>query len=189
MSAGGAVPGAGRVLGLDLGERRIGVACSDGRRLLATPQVVLERGGDPAADRARLAALVAELEVVLVVVGLPLSLDGRNGPAARAVLDEVEALRGVLPVPVSTFDERLSTLEAARRRRLADEPLPRRSAGTGAARRPAGASRRARAPVDAAAAAVVLQGWLDAQRGGATREAGTAEQPGASQHRRGARSP
>jgi putative Holliday junction resolvase len=119
------------------------------------------------ADRRRLAELVGELEAVQVVVGLPLSLDGSRGPAARAVIEEVAALAAHIGVPVSTFDERLSTLEAQRRRRLADEPAPARGDRSSAPgrRRPAGARRRARAPLDAVAAAIILQAWLDAGPG------------------------
>ena len=73
-----------RVVGVDLGERRIGVAVSDGTGTLASPRCTIERSGDAAADRAALAAVVEEVEARRVVVGLPLSLNGRRGPAARA---------------------------------------------------------------------------------------------------------
>ncbi len=157
-------------MAVDLGERRIGVASSDTGRMLASPYAVLERGAARAADHRRLAEIVEELGASEVVVGLPRSLDGTLGPAARAVLDEVEELRATLAVPVTTFDERLSTVEAQRRRRLADEPVSSRAAPgeERRRRRPAGARRRARAAVDDAAAAVVLQARLDADaaRGG-----------------------
>ena len=133
-----------RVLGVDLGDRRIGVAVSDAGGVLASPVEVVERSGDRAVDHARLAALADELEVELVVVGLPLSLSGRPGPAARAIAAEVEELAGRLPVPVETIDERLTTVTAER------------------SLREAGVRGRARRQVvDKAAAAVLLQTWLD----------------------------
>jgi putative Holliday junction resolvase len=135
------------VAALDLGTRRIGVACSDRGRTLASPQGTVERSGDPERDRAALVALVTDLEAGTVVVGLPLSLSGRQGPAARQALDEVEALRKALEpagVSVETADERLSTVEA--QRSLA-----------AAGRR----GKAARAVIDSAAAVVILQHWLD----------------------------
>lgn len=136
-----------RALGLDLGERRIGVALSDSAGTLATPYEVLTRSGDRARDHARLAAMVDETGAEVVVVGLPLSLDGSHGPAATRVEAEVEELRGRLGVPVDTWDERLSTVEAERRLR---------SAGV--------RGRRRRHVVDQVAATVILQSWLDATR-------------------------
>jgi len=142
----------GRVLGVDLGARRIGLALSDPLRVLAVPLTVLERTGDTAADHAGILRAVVENEAVLVVVGLPLSLStGRAGPAARATLDEVAALgrRAATldpPVAVETRDERLTTVAAQR------------SLATGGVR-----ARDRRALVDKVAAAVMLQSWLDGQ--------------------------
>ena len=79
-------PGRHKAMGVDLGERRIGVAVSDSGGALAFPLCVIDRAGDPAADHRRLADMVAEHEVVTVVVGLPLSLDGSRGPAAQRAL-------------------------------------------------------------------------------------------------------
>ena len=135
-----------RVLGLDLGSRRIGVAVCDSGGLLATPYEVVERSGDERADRERIAELVREVGAEAVVVGLPLSLDGSAGPAATAALTEAEALRQVLDVPVECHDERLSTVSASR---------------TLAASGVRGRSRRK--VVDQVAAAVVLQSWLDSR--------------------------
>jgi putative Holliday junction resolvase len=131
-----------RVLGLDLGSRRIGVAVSAGT--LATPHSVLERAIDHAADHAAIAALVDELGAERVIVGLPLSLDGKMGPAARAAVAEADALGDVLAVPVETYDERLTTVTADRS--LSSLGL------SGQARRRV---------VDKVAAAVILQAWLD----------------------------
>jgi putative holliday junction resolvase len=132
-----------RALGIDLGTKRVGVALSSGT--LATPFEVIPRSGDLRRDHARIAELVAEADAEIVVVGLPLSLDGSQGPAARAALGEVAELRDVLPVPVTTYDERLTTVTADRR--LMDQNL--------------GAAARRRV-VDKVAASVMLQAWLDA---------------------------
>ncbi|HEX7096025.1 MAG TPA: Holliday junction resolvase RuvX [Acidimicrobiales bacterium] len=134
-----------RVLGIDPGERRIGVAVSDSAGRVATPIEVIQRSGDVARDHRAIADLVAEWEAELVVVGLPLTLAGEVGPAARRVLDEVEQLRATLPVPVETYDERLTTVTAERH--LVEQRL--------------GAKAR-REVVDKVAAAVLLQAWLDA---------------------------
>jgi putative Holliday junction resolvase len=136
-----------RALGLDLGERRIGVALSDSAGTMATPYEVVTRSGSPARDHDRLAELVDETGAEIVVAGLPLSLDGSRGPAAERIESELADLRQRLPVPVETWDERLSTVEAERRLR---------SAGMG--------GRRRRHVVDQLAATVVLQSWLDATR-------------------------
>jgi putative Holliday junction resolvase len=134
-----------RALGLDLGTRRIGVALSDSAGTLATPYEVVSRSGERARDHERIAALVAEVAAEVVVVGLPLSLDGSIGPAARNVLDETGELRARLAVGVVTWDERLSTVEAERR--LRDAGLN---------------GRGGRRVVDQVAATVILQSWLDA---------------------------
>ena len=131
-----------RILGLDLGTRRIGVAVSAGT--VATPYSVLERSTNRSADHAAIAALVEELGAERVVVGLPLSLDGKMGPAARAAAEEAEILGDVLAVPVETYDERLTTVTADRS--LSSLGL------SGQARRRV---------VDKVAAAVILQAWLD----------------------------
>jgi putative Holliday junction resolvase len=137
----------GRVLGVDLGSRRIGLALSDPGGRVATPHGVIERSGDAAADRRTILAHAREAGASRVVVGLPLSLSGDTGPAARAVLGEVDALRALAgdEVTVETHDERLTTVIAER------------------GMRQAGARRSARRrAVDAAAAAVILQSYLEA---------------------------
>jgi putative Holliday junction resolvase len=135
-----------KAMAVDLGERRIGVAVSDSGGALAFPLCVLDRGADPAADRERLATIAREHEVTTVVVGLPLSLGGGLGPAAVLAAAEANELARVLaPTPVVTFDERLTTVSAA---------AGQRAAGKGA--------KAGRSTVDSAAAAVLLQAWLDA---------------------------
>ena len=143
-------PVASRVLGIDLGQRRIGVSISDTKRILATPHSVLTHNGAPAPARSAIAALVAELQVGLVVVGLPLTMAGDRGRAASAAEAEASALAAELDVPVVLHDERLTTVEAERRLR--------RPGRTGAT------SRDNRKRIDAVAATVLLQAWLDENR-------------------------
>jgi putative Holliday junction resolvase len=142
--------GPGRAIAVDLGERRIGIAVSDSARVLAQPNTVIVRSGDRDRDHSAIAAVVEEYRATVVVVGLPVSLSGRIGPAARRAVEESDALGRRLPVPVVLFDERLSTVEATRRLRDA-RARPARSP-----------SSKRRAVVDDLAAAVFLQAWIDA---------------------------
>jgi putative holliday junction resolvase len=133
-----------RALGVDLGSRRIGVAVSDPSGVLASPHQVVPRTGDRGRDHRTLIDLARELGADRIVVGLPISLDGSLGPAARAVLEEVEELAATTEVPVETYDERLTTVTADRALREQGMKGPDR-----------------RQVVDKAAAAVLLQAWLD----------------------------
>lgn len=142
----GGVP-EGRVLGLDLGRRRVGVAVSDSDRRVASALVVLTRSSSHDEDHAELARLVVDTDANVVVVGLPLSLSGQVGPAAREVEEEVAELRHALPVPVELCDERYSTVVADRSLRAGGRKTPAR-----------------REVVDKVAAAGILQTWLDRQR-------------------------
>ncbi len=137
---------AGRVLGLDLGDVRIGVAISDPERRLAVPLGTVQVGRPPGEMRA-VADLVNENDVTLVVIGEPISLDGIRRDRATHAANFADALRAMLSVPVTLHDERFSTMEAERSLR---------EAGVSGKRR--------RSVVDAAAAQVILQGWLDGQR-------------------------
>ena len=134
---------AGAVLGLDPGERRIGVALATAGSSLALPLTVLERSSD---WLGALRALVAEHSVAEVVVGLPVSLDGSERAAAVGARAFAASVGEGLALPVHLVDERLTTAVAGRARA---------AAGAG--------SRRARTVVDRSAAAVILQGWLDAR--------------------------
>lgn len=134
----------GRVFGIDPGSRRVGVAVSDAGRTVATPLEVVTRAKDPEVHRRRIAALAQEWEATLLVVGLPRSLDGTLGPAARAALAEAEALGDATGLPVQTYDERFTTVTA-------EQAL--REGGRSASER--------RAKVDMVAATVLLQAWLD----------------------------
>lgn len=133
-----------RYLALDLGDRRIGVALSDPTGLLARPFMTLRRASR-VEDFARIGALVAEQQVATVVVGLPLNLDGSDSQQTAWVRDYSAALAAALPVPVLLWDERLTSVEAAERLR-------------------ARGKRPARQELDAAAAAVILQSYLEAHR-------------------------
>ena len=136
-----------RALGLDLGSKRIGVAVSDRSGTIASPLTVLHRSRSRRIDHEAIARLVREEEAERVVVGLPLSLSGAVGPAAKAALAETEQLATVVGVPVESYDERLTTVTAER--------------SMMEARMRAEARRRV---VDKVAAAVMLQSWLDARR-------------------------
>jgi putative Holliday junction resolvase len=138
-----------RVLALDLGSKRIGVAVSDRSGTIATPLTVLARSGRTALDHDRIRALVAEEEAELVVVGLPVNMDGSTGPAARAAITEAEALATVVGVPVELSDERRTTVSADRLLMAGGKRGPAR-----------------RKIIDQAAAAVILQSWLDRRHGG-----------------------
>lgn len=132
-------------LGVDVGEVRVGVAVSDPAGLLATPVETVRRGPD---DLSRLAELARERAVVEVVVGLPRSLSGGEGPAAQAARRFAGALAAVVaPAPVRLVDERLSTVSAERGLRAGGVD-----------------SRRGRPVVDQVAAAIILQSALDAER-------------------------
>ena len=137
----------GRVLGLDLGDARIGVAISDDRRRIAVPLGTLRMGAP--ADVKAIADLVHGHGVTLVVIGHPLHLSGEAGERAHHAERFAEALDAFLDVPVLLQDERLSSIEADR------------------ALREAGASgRERRRTVDRSAATVILQAWLDAAGAG-----------------------
>jgi putative Holliday junction resolvase len=136
-----------RAVGIDLGTRRIGVAVSDSAGTMALPRATVTRSGDGAADRMRLIELIVEEGASVVVVGLPLSLDGSRGPAAVAAEAEAAELRTLLEgrgVLVELFDERLTTVSAHR------------GLAAGGMR-----ERQRRGQVDQAAAAVMLGAWLE----------------------------
>lgn len=155
---------AAKAVGLDLGARRIGVAVSDASGSMAFPRAAIARGGGHDADYLAVAEVVGEVGAEVVVVGLPLSLDGSEGPAAKAARAEARELEaflvgrartatrttehggGPLPVRVELFDERFTTVDA--------------DAALGAAGHDGRARRRR---VDSAAATVLLQSWLDSR--------------------------
>ena len=132
-----------RTLGVDLGRVRIGLALADDVLRTARPLTVIART-TPAADLAAIAAAAREYEVDRAVLGLPLNMDGSEGPSARLARAFAPKLERALGVPVELFDERLSTFEAEIR--LRDQGF---------------SAKDRRSRVDAEAAAVILQGWLD----------------------------
>ncbi len=136
-----------RVLALDVGERRVGVAVSDPSGTIARPLQAITRASRKE-DFAAIAALVAEHGVGLVVVGRPLSLDGTEGPQARRIARYMAALAEHLDVPVVAWDERYSTVSALEILRT---------------HHPGRRARRDRGRIDATAAAVILQSYLDSQ--------------------------
>ncbi|HEY3673155.1 MAG TPA: Holliday junction resolvase RuvX [Acidimicrobiia bacterium] len=141
----------GRVLGVDLGERRIGLAVTDPSRVLASPHDTLQRAAERADDHRAIVAAATDVGATCIVIGLPRSLSGDLGPAARSVLDEVAAITEVARaagIEVDTYDERFSTMIAQRNLR---EATPRRTKR----------QRAQRERIDASAAAVILQSWLE----------------------------
>lgn len=131
-------------MGLDVGDRRIGVALSDETATLASALTTLTRVG-MRKDATAVAELARGHGVAAVVVGLPLRMDGSRGTQAEKVLAFVEALRRRLPLPVLTRDERLTTVEAHQRLREAGRM----------------GWKQRKAVVDQAAAVVILQEYLD----------------------------
>lgn len=136
----------GRVLALDVGTARIGLAVSDPARTVALPAGIIAVTGG-AQDLEAVAGLVRHYEVEEVVVGHPLSLTGGRGPAARRVEEFAETLRSFLGVPVHLQDERLSTVEAERDLDAAGTKHPKR-----------------REVVDQAAATLILRAYLERER-------------------------
>jgi putative Holliday junction resolvase len=143
----------GRRVGIDVGSVRVGVAASDPSAVLATPVRTVARDADETAvapaDLEEIAGLVAELEAVEVVVGLPRTLAGTEGPAAQTARTYAGRLAvRIAPVPVRLVDERLTTVDAHRNLRESGVD-----------------GRAQRAVVDQAAAVLILQAALDAERG------------------------
>lgn len=134
----------GRMLGLDLGERRIGVAISDEMGLIASPLTMIPRKGPVIGDVQR---LIGQYGIVRLIVGLPVSLSGREGPQAAAIRDYAEQIRGAIAIPLDYWDERLTTS-------IAEQHL----IASGVRRD------KRKQQVDAVAASVMLQGYLDRER-------------------------
>ena len=113
-----------RALGVDLGSKRIGIAVSDITGTVASPLTVVHRSKSRRHDLLEIARIATEEEVDVVVVGLPLSMSGEMGTAARAAAAEAERLATVVGVPVETHDERLTTVTAERALMEADLRAP-----------------------------------------------------------------
>jgi putative Holliday junction resolvase len=139
----------GRILGLDLGSKRIGLALSDVELPIALPEGALARKG-LAHDLAALTALARERGVVRIVVGLPIHMNGRKGPEAQAAEAFARALAEATGLPVDMQDERWTTVEADRALRATGHR-----------------ARERRAHVDAVAASLLLRAYLERRRAGA----------------------
>ncbi len=140
------LPPTGKLLGLDLGTRTIGVAVSDGLRFTATPLETIRRSKFTA-DAARLVELIAENQAVGLVLGLPLNMDGSEGPRVQSTRAFARNLAQKTPLPVVFWDERLSTSAVTRMLIEADTRRERRAE-----------------VVDKLAASYILQGFLDRLR-------------------------
>ncbi|KAF0647187.1 Holliday junction resolvase [Streptomyces fradiae ATCC 10745 = DSM 40063] len=137
----------GRRLAVDVGDARIGVASCDPDGVLATPVETVPGRDVPAAHR-RLRLLVEEYEPIEVVIGLPRSLNGREGPAAAKVRGfALELARGIAPVPVRLVDERMSTVSATHGLRASGVK-----------------AKKGRSVIDQAAAVIILQNALESER-------------------------
>jgi len=136
----------GRMLALDVGEKRVGVALCDETQTLARPLLTLKRASKKE-DFAKLAALCREHAIEKVIVGLPKTLRDEEGPQARRVRRYADELQAALNLPIEFWDERYSSVDAQERL--------------------ASSSRKARAKgvIDSAAAAIILQEYLDAMNG------------------------
>ncbi len=151
-----------RIVGIDLGERRIGIAISDPTATLARPVKMIERGRSDseavALLRATIAGLAGAEEIASIVVGLPTRLDGTDNQQTPRVKKMIALLSAQLTVPVVTQDERLSSHEAEERLALREKDW-----------------RKRKAKLDAASAAVILQDYLDARSLSGKREEGRGE--------------
>ncbi|MDD2554432.1 MAG: Holliday junction resolvase RuvX [Desulfotomaculaceae bacterium] len=134
-----------RVLGLDLGDKRIGVALSDPMGWTAQGWAVITSAGGAKSDIRRIKEIVEKHEVERIVVGLPLNMDGSTGPRAEKARGFADRLARVLSLPVELWDERLTTVEAERLLIEADMKRARR-----------------RQVIDKMAAVLILQNYLDA---------------------------
>ena len=141
------IPGV-RALGVDLGSKRVGIAVSDISGTIASALTTVHRSKSRRHDHVEIAKLVKVEECEVVVVGLPLSLDGTHGPAAKSAVKEAKQLERAVGVPVEMYDERFTTVTAERH--MMEVGLD---------------AKQRRKVVDKAAAAVILQAWLDHRRG------------------------
>lgn len=135
-----------RALGIDPGSKRIGIAVSDSSGTVASPLSVLPRSRSRAHDLHEIARIACDEAADVIVMGLPLNMDGSEGPAAKAAIAEARQLATLVDVPVEMHDERLTTVSADRSLMEAGMKAPAR-----------------RQIVDKVAAAIMLQSWLDSR--------------------------
>lgn len=138
----------GRVLAVDWGQRRIGLALSDESRAIASPLEVVQRSGSLDQDLDRIVEVSGQNDVSLIIFGLPVRLDGSMGPEAEGVLQIIEKLGHKTPVAVKTWDERLSTTAAEKA--LLEGNVSRK---------------KRRGVIDQVAAALILQSYLNSRTG------------------------
>lgn len=147
-------------MALDIGDRTIGVACSDEGLILASPVETIQRRG-PKADSIRVETLVKERGVTRIVAGLPLTLKGHQGPQSGKVQEFVEVLKRRVQIPIEMWDERLTTREAERTLIEADLSRARR-----------------KEVIDQMAAVLILQTWLDARANAQAQANHSSSKPG-----------
>ncbi|MDR9401809.1 MAG: Holliday junction resolvase RuvX [Halothece sp. Uz-M2-17] len=135
------------VLGLDIGKKRIGIAGCDGTGLIATPIMTLERTSFTD-DIEQLNDLIAKREVTLLVIGMPYAMNGELGHQAQRIQKYVKRLQRVIKLPIEYVDERLTSIEAESQLKTKKGFSPRRD----------------KAQIDAHAAAIILQQWLNQRR-------------------------
>ena len=140
-----------RVLGIDIGSKKVGIAISNQEMTVATPLSVLHRTAQMRKDHEAIKDIAEEWEVELLVVGLPRSLDGSLGPAAQNILEETKLLEENTGIPVDTYDERFTTTTA--KQVLRDQGV---------------SEKEQKAIVDQVAASIILQAWLDHRVGTAS---------------------
>ena len=133
-----------RVIGIDLGSKRIGIALSDSDLTVATPLDVIERSGNVENDHIAILKITDEWEVKRIIVGLPISLDGTLGASAQSVIDEISRLGNLTDIPIETHDERFTTVTAEQI--LLQQNVKRD---------------KKKKVIDKVAAAIILQGWID----------------------------
>ena len=133
-----------RVIGIDLGSKRIGIALSDSDLTVATPLDVIERSGNVKNDHIAILKITDEWEVKRIIVGLPISLDGTLGASAQSVIDEISKLGNLTDIPIETHDERFTTVTA-------EQTLLQQNVKRDKKKR----------VIDKVAAAIILQGWID----------------------------
>ena len=133
-----------RVIGIDLGSKRIGIALSDSDLTVATPLDVIERSGNVESDHIAILKITDEWEVKRIIVGLPISLDGTLGASAQSVIDEINRLGNLTDIPIETHDERFTTVTA-------EQILLQQNVKRDKKKR----------VIDKVAAAIILQGWID----------------------------
>ena len=137
-----------RALGIDFGSKRIGIAISNEEMTVATPLSCIQRCSGKTEDHQLILNLAEEWEAGHLVVGLPRSLDGNLGPAAKNIIQEIELLQRNTGLPVDTFDERFTTVTA--RQLLRDQGI---------------SEKEQKNLVDQIAASIILQAWLDYKQG------------------------